>query len=167
MKRRFCLLSLLFFTLVLSACAGGGARFMGKSLEPQDITDLTADRGEHTYATKAFSLQYNYFIEPGNGRMTLDGRIASLLDPTKHPLGAVLNRLTYEDIYIWVLFTNETGMVIDSQEIHLSPSYQISIPVVFKRTLPFNPAYRGMSMHMKVFMRDGQLMLDSHALDYN
>ena len=46
-----------------------------------------------------------------NKRLILDGLVTSQLDPTTHALGAVLNRLTYEVINIWVFFTNEAMSV--------------------------------------------------------
>ena len=168
MKRKSCLFVLFpFFVFALSACAVGGAKFMGTTLDPRDISIIKADKGEHTYNTKFFSIQYNYIVDADNKRLILDGVITCLLDPTTHPLGAVLNRLTYNEIYIWVLFTNETGRVIDVQKIRLSPSTQIFIPVNFTRALSFLPACHGISMRMSVFMRDGLNMIDTHALDYS
>lgn len=140
---------------------------MGKTLEPQDISIINADQGEQSYKTKFFSIQYSYIVDLDNKRLILDGVITCPLDPATHPLGAVLNRLTYKDIYIWVLFTNETGRVIDVQKISLSPNTQIFIPVNFTRALSFQPAYHGISIRMNVFMSDGHYILDTHMLDYS
>lgn len=165
MKRRSWLLALLFFMFVLSACASGGSKYLGKSLDPRDISSINAANEEHTYSTRSFSIRYTYSVESDHKHLVLDGRITSLLDPAKHPLGTVLNRLTYEDIYIWALFTNESGMVIDAQEIHITSNDQIFIPVKFNQILSFDPAYRGISLRMRANMRDGLLMVDSHLLD--
>lgn len=164
-KRHFLLLALCFMS-VLAACATGSAkRYLGRSLPASDINPLAGAEGTDVYTSKSFANQYHYAIDPGNGRLALDCTVTSVVDPAKHPFGAVLNRLKFEEIMIDVLFTDDDGKVIDVQRICGYPKDQIFRPASFNGVLSYSPAYRGMSMRIIAYMHDGILRITSHQLE--
>jgi len=139
----------------LAACAWSGAqRYIGQTLVPEDRHVLAAPSGAHTVRTNSFVLTDHYRIAAAGDEIHLSGQIKYTFDEDTHRLGAVLNRLATESIYIQTLFADRTGKVIAVEAIRLYPYEPIFYPVSFERTLSLPPGSEFMTYRLTSYFRD-------------
>ncbi len=142
--------------LLISACAWGGAgRYVGQALEPEDRHPIDAASGSHVITTNTFTLQESYRLDRAANQITLTGRIQYTFDEDTHRVGAIVNRLWTESIYIQALFADAAGEVIAVESIRRYPETPLFYPVSFEQTLPLPPGSAFLTFRLTSYLRDG------------